>query len=85
VAAPKECTNQDNHGHSRGLLVKVNKANRYFALSVDNHQDTRGSRTSPTTIALTIPSFHLISRTARTTPKTFSQTFKQDRSATMVT
>jgi hypothetical protein len=38
-------TNVDKH-HSRGLLEKVSKQNGCFALRVDNHQDTRGSRTS---------------------------------------
>jgi hypothetical protein len=43
---------QDKH-HSRGLLVKVNKPNRYFAQSVDKHHID--SRTSLTTISFTSP------------------------------
>jgi hypothetical protein len=54
VATPKEFTNQDKHGHNRGLLHKVSKAKLSFALAVDRHH--RGSRTTPPTpsISLTI-------------------------------
>jgi hypothetical protein len=43
VAAPKEFTNKDNHGHSRDLLQKVRKAKQSFALGLDKHH--RGRRT----------------------------------------
>jgi hypothetical protein len=83
VAAPKEFTNQDNHGYSRSLLHKVSKSSGDFALVV--HKYHRGSRTTPDTHPF---QYHLFSPHLKNTKnhsQTSSQTFQQNRSATMVT
>jgi hypothetical protein len=58
VAAPNEFTNQDNHGHSHGLLQKVSKANMSFTPGLDKHH--RGNRTTPhaPSISLTLSQEH---------------------------
>jgi hypothetical protein len=64
--------------------VKANKPNWYFALSVDNHQHTRGSRISHTTI----PHYSIISPYLKNT-KNYSQSPPQksqpNQQVTMVT